>query len=212
MLCQKLSRSPFYFNKTLLHKSSERSSLVSGPRLSSSPSGPRILASWFNNNLSTSWEIDGETVETVSDFISWGSKITGDGDCSHEIKRCLLLWRKVMSNLDSIFKSRDITLPKKVKGCCWITTPGFLAPEGEEFNPGPETRLDHSELLCNKVLLQYKRDRESWHRHHNGTERVPPCSSSAGCYIVTSSLLMKEKNVLKLRMAPGPSPVRYILG
>ena len=62
----------------------------------------------------TSWQIDGETVETVSDFILWGSKITADGDCSHEIKRCLLLGRKVMTNLDSIFKSRDITLPMKV--------------------------------------------------------------------------------------------------
>ena len=61
----------------------------------------------------TSWEIDGETVETVSDFIFWGSKITADGDCSHEIKRCLLLGRKVMTNLDSIFESRDITLPTK---------------------------------------------------------------------------------------------------
>ena len=66
-------------------------------------SGPIIL-----------WEIDGETVETVSDFIFWGSKITADGDCSHEIKRRLLLGRKVMSNLDSIFKSRDINLPIKV--------------------------------------------------------------------------------------------------
>ena len=62
----------------------------------------------------TSWQIDGETVETVSDFIFLGSKITADGDCSHEIKRCLLLGRKVMTNLDSIFKSRDITLPAKV--------------------------------------------------------------------------------------------------
>ena len=62
----------------------------------------------------TSWEIDGETVETVSDFIFGGSKITADGDCSHEIKRCLLLGRKVMTNLDSIFKSRDITLPTEV--------------------------------------------------------------------------------------------------
>ena len=61
----------------------------------------------------TSWEIDGETVETVSDFIWGGSKITADGDCSHEIKRCLHLGRKVMTNLDSIFKSRDITLPTK---------------------------------------------------------------------------------------------------
>ena len=62
----------------------------------------------------TSWEIDGETVEIVSDFTFLGSKITADGDCSHEIKRCLLLGRKVMTNLDSIFKSRDITLPTKV--------------------------------------------------------------------------------------------------
>ena len=62
----------------------------------------------------TSWEIDGETVETVRDFIFWGSKITADGDCSHEIKRHLLLGRKVMTDLDSILKSRDITLPTKV--------------------------------------------------------------------------------------------------
>ena len=61
----------------------------------------------------TSWNIDGETVETVSDFIFWGSKITAHGDCSYEIKRCSLLGSKVMMNLDSIFKSRDITLPKK---------------------------------------------------------------------------------------------------
>ena len=63
----------------------------------------------------TSWEIDGETVETVSDFILGGSKITADGDCSHEIKRHLLLGRKAMTNLDSILKSRDITLPTKVR-------------------------------------------------------------------------------------------------
>ena len=62
----------------------------------------------------TSWELDGETLETVSDFVFWGSKITGGGDCSHEIKRRLLLGRKVMTNLDSIFKSRDITLPTNV--------------------------------------------------------------------------------------------------
>ena len=63
----------------------------------------------------TSWQIDGETVETVRDFSLWGSKITADGDCSHEIRRCLLLRRKVMTNLDSIFKSRDITLSTKVR-------------------------------------------------------------------------------------------------
>ena len=70
----------------------------------------KIMAS----NPITSWQIDGETVETVADFIFWGSKITADGDCRHELKRCLLLGRKVMTNLDSILKSRDITLSTKV--------------------------------------------------------------------------------------------------
>ena len=63
---------------------------------------------------STSWQMDGETVETVADFVFWGSKVTADSDCSHEIKRCLLLGSKVMTNLDSVLKSRDITLPTKV--------------------------------------------------------------------------------------------------
>ena len=67
----------------------------------------------MSSGPTTSWEIDGETVETVSDFIFLGSKITADGDCRHEIKRCLLLGKKVMTNLDSILKSRDITLPTK---------------------------------------------------------------------------------------------------
>ena len=71
----------------------------------------KIMAS----SLITSWQIDGETVERVSDLILGGSKITADGDCSHEIKRCLLLGRRVMNNLDSIFKSRDITLLTKVR-------------------------------------------------------------------------------------------------
>ena len=68
----------------------------------------------MSSSLITSWQIDGETLETVADFIFLGSKITADDDCSHEIKRCLLLGRKVMINLDSILKSRDITLPTKV--------------------------------------------------------------------------------------------------
>ena len=72
---------------------------------------PKIMAS----GPITSWEIDGETVETVSNFIFWGSKITADGDCSHEIKRRLLLGRKVTTNLDSILKNRDSTLPTKVR-------------------------------------------------------------------------------------------------
>ena len=77
----------------------------------------------------TSWEIDGETVKTVSDFILGGSKITADGDCSHEIKRRLLLGRKVMTNLDSIFKSRDITLPKRRILLC-------LSSQGYGFSSG----------------------------------------------------------------------------
>ena len=74
----------------------------------------------------TSWEIDGEIVETVSDFILGGSKITADGDCSHEIKRHLLLGRKVMTNLDSILKSRDITLPTKVRLVKAMVFPVFM--------------------------------------------------------------------------------------
>ena len=93
--------------KGLLMKMKEKSEKV-GLKLNIQRT--KIMASGL-----TSWEIDGETVETVSDFIFLGSKITADGDCSHEIKRCLLLGRKVMTNLDSIFKSRDITLPTKVR-------------------------------------------------------------------------------------------------
>ena len=74
----------------------------------------------------TSWQIDGEIMETVADFIFLGSKITADGDCSHEIKRCLLLQRKVMTNLDSILKSRDITLPTKVHLVKAMVFPVFM--------------------------------------------------------------------------------------
>ena len=93
--------------KSLLMKVKEESEKV-GLKLSIQKT--KIMAS----GPITSWEIDGETVETVSDFIFWGSRITADGDCSHEIKRRLLLRRKAMSNIDSILKSRDITLPTKV--------------------------------------------------------------------------------------------------
>ena len=74
----------------------------------------------------TSWEIDGETVETLSDFILGGSKITADGDSSHEMKRCLLLGRKVMTNLDSIFKSRDISLPTKAHTQGYVFSSGHV--------------------------------------------------------------------------------------
>ena len=101
--------------KSLLMKVKEESEKV-GLKLNIQKT--KIMASSPN----TSWEIDGETVEAVSDFILGGSKITADGDCSHEIKRRLLLGRKVMTNLDTIFKSRDITLPTKV---CLVTAMVF---------------------------------------------------------------------------------------
>ena len=102
---------------TLMEESKELKSLLMKVKEGSEKVGIKLNIQKMEIMASgpvTSWEIDGETVETVSDFIFLGSKITVDGDCSHEIKRCLLLGRKVMTNLDSIFKSRDITLPTKV--------------------------------------------------------------------------------------------------
>ena len=91
-------------------------------------------------------EIDGETVEAVSDFIFWGSKITADGDCSHEIKRRLLLGRKVMTNLDSIFKSRDITLPTKVKAVVFPVV--MYGCESWTVKKAERRRIDAFELWC----------------------------------------------------------------
>ena len=97
----------------------------------------------------TSWEIDRETVETVSDFILGGSKITADGDCSHEIKRCLLLGRNVMTNLDSTLKSRDITLPTKV---CLVKAMVFpvvmYGCENWTIKKAEHQRIDAFELWC----------------------------------------------------------------
>ena len=111
----------------------------------------KIMAS----GLITSWQIDGETVETVSDFIFLGSKITTDGDCSHEIKRWLLLGRKVMPNLDSILKSRDITLPTKVHLVKVIVFPvvmyGF---ESWTIKKAECRRIDAFELWCWRRLLR----------------------------------------------------------
>ena len=97
----------------------------------------------------TSWEIDGTTVETVSDFIFWGSKITADGDCSHEIKRCLPLGRKVMTNLDSIFKGRDITLPVKVRLVKAMVFPVVMyGCENWSVKKAEHQRIDAFELRC----------------------------------------------------------------
>ena len=102
-----------------------------------------------------SWEIDGETVETVSDFILGGSKITVDGDCSHKIKRCLLLGRKVMTNLDSIFKSRDITLPTKVHLVKPMVFPVVMyGCESWTLKKAERRRIDTFELWCWRRLLR----------------------------------------------------------
>ena len=119
----------------------------------------------------TSWDIDGETVETVSDFILGGSKITADGDCSHEIKRRLILGRKVMTNLDSIFKSRDITLPTKVHlvkamvlpvvmyGCkCWTV------------KKAERQRTDAFELWCWRILESLLDCKEITPLHSKGNQ------------------------------------------
>ena len=102
-----------------------------------------------------SWKIDGETVETVSDFIFWGSKIMADGECSHEIKRCLLLGRKVMTNLDSMLKSRDITLPTKV---CLVKAMVFpvvmYGCESWTVKKAVRQRIDAFELWCWRRLLR----------------------------------------------------------
>ena len=103
----------------------------------------------------TSWQIDGEAMETVTNFIFWGSKITADGDCNHEIKRCLLLGRKVLTNLDSIFKSRDITLPTKVHLVKAMVFP--VVRDGCEswtIKKAECQRIDAFELWCWRRLLR----------------------------------------------------------
>ena len=103
----------------------------------------------------TSWEIDGETVETVSDFIFGGSKITADGDCSHEIKRCLFLGREVMTNLDSILKSRDITLATKVRLVKAMVFPVVMyGCESWTIKKAEHRRIDAFELWCWRRLLR----------------------------------------------------------
>ena len=118
MSTQIRSFSEDFTDRSVLNRESITLSLISGPNTQSNLFPFKIFNIQKTKIMAsgpiTSWEIGGETVETVSDFIFWGYKITADGDCSHEIKRRLLFGRKVMTNLDSIFKSRDITLPTKV--------------------------------------------------------------------------------------------------
>ena len=103
----------------------------------------------------TSWQIDGDTVETVSDFIFGGSKITADGDCSHVIKRCLLLGRKVMTNLDSILKSRDVTLPTKVRLVkAMVFSVVMYGCESWTVRKAERRKIDAFELWCWRRLLR----------------------------------------------------------
>ena len=101
-----------------------------------------------------SWQIDGETLETVADFILWGFKITADSDCSHEIKRCLLLVRKVMTNLDSILKSRDITLLTKVHLVKTRVSPVVIYCESWTIKKAKQCRIDAFDLWCCRRLLR----------------------------------------------------------
>ena len=124
----------------------------------------------------TSWEIDGETVETLSDFMFLGSKITADGDCSHEIKRRLLLGRKIMTNLDSIFKCRDITLPTKVRLVKAMVFPLVMyGCDSWTVKKAEHPRIDAFELCCLRRLLRVpwtaKRSNQS-----NLKEISPGCS------------------------------------
>ena len=103
----------------------------------------------------TSWQIDGETMQTVRDFIFLGFKITADGDCSHEIKRCLLLGRKVMTNLDRILKNRDITLPTKVRLVKAMVFPVVMyGCESWTIKKAERQRIDAFELWCWRKLLR----------------------------------------------------------
>ena len=103
----------------------------------------------------TSWQVDGETMETMRDFILGGSKITADGDCSHEIKRSLLLGRKIMANLDSILKSRDITLPRKVRLVKAMVFPVVMyGCESWTLKEAEHQRIDAFELWCWRRLLR----------------------------------------------------------
>ena len=134
--------------KSLLMKAKEESEKV-GLKLNIQK--PKIMAS----GPITSWEIDGETVETASDFIFLGSKITADADCSHEIKRRLLLGRKVMTNLDSIFKCRDITLPTKVHLAKAMVFPVVMyGCESWTVKKAERRRIDAFELSCWRRLLR----------------------------------------------------------
>ena len=135
--------------KSLLMKVKEESEKKTGLKFNIQKT--KIMALGPN----TSWQIDGETMETVTDFIFLGSKITADGDCSHEIKRCLLFGRKAMTNLDSILKSRDNTLPRKVRLVKAMVFPAVMyGCESWTVKKAEGQRIDAFELWCWRSLLR----------------------------------------------------------
>ena len=143
---------------TLMAESEELKSLLIKVKEESEKVGLKLNIQKFKILASgpiTSWQIDGETVATVSDFIFLGSKITADSDCSHEIKRCLLLGRKVMTNLDSILKRRDITLPTKVRLVKAMVFPIVMyGCESWTVKKAEHRRIDAFELWCWRRLLR----------------------------------------------------------
>ena len=140
-----------FFNKLVISNTRKNKLCTLNPDLKLNIQKTKIMAS----SPITSWQIDGETVETVADFILGGSKITADGDCSHEIKRRLLLGRRVMTNLDSILKSRDITLPIKVRLVKAMIFPVVLyGYESWTIKKAEHGRIDAFELWCWRRLLR----------------------------------------------------------
>ena len=143
---------------TLMAESEELKSLLMKAKVESEKVGLKLNIQKTKIMASgpiTSWQIDGETVETMADFIFLGSKITADGDCSHEIKRCLLLGRKVINNLDSILKSRDITLPTKVHLAKAIVFPVIMyGCESWTIKKAEHQRINAFELWCWRRLLR----------------------------------------------------------
>ena len=154
----------------------------------------------------TSWQIDGETVGTVSDFIFGGSKITAAGDCSHEIKRRWLLGRKVMTNLDSIFKSRDITLPTKV---CLVKAMVFLVVmngcESSTIKKAESRRIDAFELSCWRRLL-----RVPWTARRSNQSILKQISP--GCSLEGLTLKLKLKYFGHLMQRPDSLEKTLMLG
>ena len=135
----------------------------------------RVGHNWATSKIQKkSWIKKGRGTTNQIANIHW--MIEKARDFQKNIYLCFFNYTKAFDCVDDNKLCKSPKEMEILKGCCWIMTPGFLAPRGEEFDVGPETKLDHSELSCNKVLLKYKGDRESfWHRHQKGAERVPLC-------------------------------------